>query len=129
MRISTDAPWSKSDVFTRYQDDDLRFRRTHVPIALVREPGQQLVSRSQAKRVLARFEQFTEILLDFKGVDEIGQGFADEIFRIFPQNHPEIPLIAIHTTPAIDRMIAYVKANATPMPPMKNNQSHDAAPE
>ncbi len=117
MQISTDANWSTKEIFDKYQDDNLRFRKTHVPIALAREPGQQLVSRSQAKRILARLEQFTEVLLDFKGVDEIGQGFADEIFRIFPETHPEIPLIAINKSPAIDRMIAFVKANAPTLPP------------
>ena len=112
MQIPTNATWSTLDIFNKYQDDDLRFRRTHVPITLAREPGQQLVSRSQAKRILARFEQFTEVMLDFKGVEDIGQGFADEIFRIFPQTHPDIPLVTVNTNPVIDRMIAFVKANA-----------------
>lgn len=116
MRIATNADWTKNDVFNTYQDDDLRFRRTHVPIALAREPGQQLVSRSQAKRILSRFEQFTEVMLDFQGVDEIGQGFADEIFRIFPKAHPNIPVKVVNTTPAIDRMIAFVRANAPQYP-------------
>jgi anti-sigma regulatory factor (Ser/Thr protein kinase) len=118
MRIATNADWTKNDVFNKYQDDDLKFRRTHVPIALAREPGQQLVSRSQAKRILSRFEQFTEIMLDFKGVDEIGQGFADEIFRIFVQAHPNIPVKVINATPAIERMIAFVRVNA-PITPIQ----------
>jgi anti-sigma regulatory factor (Ser/Thr protein kinase) len=113
MRISTNA---KNDVFDKYQDDTLKFRRTHVPIALAREQGQQLVSRSQAKRILSRFEQFTEVMLDFKGVDEIGQGFADEIFRIFVDAHPDIPVKVVNATPAIERMIAFVRANAPTVP-------------
>jgi anti-sigma regulatory factor (Ser/Thr protein kinase) len=116
MCIATNAAWTKRDVFDRYQDDDLRFRRTHVPIVLAREPGQQLVSRSQAKRILSRFEQFTEVMLDFQGVDEIGQGFADEIFRIFTSAHPNIPVKVVNTTPAIDRMIAFVRVNAPTYP-------------
>jgi anti-sigma regulatory factor (Ser/Thr protein kinase) len=121
MRIATNAHWTTRDVFDKYQDDDLRFRKTHVSVALAREPGQQLVSRSQAKRILSRFEQFTEIVLDFQGVDIIGQGFADQIFRIFPQTHPDIPLIAINTSPAVERMIAFVKANAPALPPSLNS--------
>ncbi len=116
MCISTNADWSKNDVFKRYQDDDLRFRRTHVPIALAREKGQQLVSRSQAKRILARFEQFTEVLLDFKGVDYIGQGFADEIFRIFTDANPHIPVKVVNATAEVERMIAFVRANAPTIP-------------
>lgn len=30
-----------------------------------------------------RFERFRNIELDFKGVDEIGQAFADELFRVY----------------------------------------------
>lgn len=55
-------------------------------------------------------------MLDFQGVDEIGQGFADEIFRIFPKAHPNIPVKVVNTTPAIDRMIAFVRANAPQYP-------------
>ncbi len=123
MKISTNAHWKKNDVFEKYQDDDLRFRQTHVPIALAREPGQNLVSRSQAKRILSRFEQFTEVLLDFQDVDEIGQGFADEIFRIFPEAHPNIPLKVINATPEINRMITFVKSNAPIIPPSLKNDS------
>ena len=35
-----------------------------------------LVSRSQAKRLCHRFDNFEEVELDFDGVEEIGQGFA-----------------------------------------------------
>ena len=108
MDISTDAQWTTRTVFDEYQDDDLKFRRTHVPIKLGRYPGEQLVSRSQAKRLLARFDQFSEVRLDFEGVDDIGQPFADEIFRVFQNSHPEIQLIAIRTNPNIDKMIEFV---------------------
>ena len=95
-------------MFEKYQGDDLRFRKTHVPIMLSRYPGEQLVSRSQAKRVLARFDNFSEVFLDFADVQDIGQAFADEIFRVFKNAHPEIALYAVNTSPEIDRMIAYV---------------------
>jgi anti-sigma regulatory factor (Ser/Thr protein kinase) len=112
MEISTAATWSPRDVFEKYQDDDLRFRKTHVPLSLGNYPGEQLVSRSQAKRVLARFDRFTEVLLDFKGVDYIGQAFADEIFRIFKNNHPEIHIAVMNASDDIQKMIGYVQANA-----------------
>lgn len=110
MRISTDADWTTREVFDQYQGDNLRFRKTHVPINLSLYPGEQLVSRSQAKRVLARFENFSEVLLDFSGVDEIGQAFADEIFRVFPNDHPDISLVAIRANPAVQRVIDAAKA-------------------
>ncbi len=109
MTLSTDANWSPKEIFDQYQGDDLRFRKTHVPIKLGRYPNEQLVSRSQAKRILTRFESFSEVLLDFEDVPEIGQPFADEIFRVFRNAHPEVGLIWIHTSPDIEKMIDYVR--------------------
>ena len=43
--------------------------------------GEKLISRSQAKRLVQRFERFRTVVLDFSGVAEIGQAFADEVFR------------------------------------------------
>jgi len=113
MTISTDADWTPREVFDRYQGRDTGFRKTLVPVKLGRYPGEQLVSRSQAKRILARFDQFSEVMLDFEGVDDIGQPFADEMFRVFPLSHPEIEIGAINTNEKIDRMIRYVQSAAT----------------
>ena len=112
MTISTSATQTASEVFSKYQDDDYLFTKTHVPVALSRYPGEQLVSRSQAKRVLTRFEKFSEVSLDFQGVQEIGQAFADEIFRVFRNSHPETKVLAFNTSPAIDRMISHVQGGA-----------------
>ncbi len=106
MRISTDAHWTMLEVFNSYQNDDIGFRRTHVPVKLAKYPGEQLVSRSQAKRILARFERFSEVLLDFQGVSEIGQPFADEIFRVYKASHPGINVMAIRTSEPVQRMIS-----------------------
>ncbi len=108
MTISTDATWTQREVFQQYMTDPIRFRKTHVPIKLGNYPGEELVSRSQAKRILARFDQFSEVMLDFDSVLDIGQAFADEIFRVFRQDHPEIELYAINLSPDVKRMIDYV---------------------
>lgn len=110
MRIGTNADWTPRDVFDKYQGDDIYFRKTHVPVALGRYPGEQLVSRSQAKRILARFTDFAEVILDFGGVSEIGQAFADEIFRVFKNEHPGTLLVAANSNEQIDRMIKYVQS-------------------
>ena len=111
MRINTNADWTPRDVFDKYQGEDIYFRKTHVPIALGRYPGEQLVSRSQAKRILTRFPDFAEVILDFGGVNEIGQPFADEIFRVFKNEHPGTMLVAANTNEQIERMIKYVQSN------------------
>lgn len=109
MLISLDADWTMRDVFNAYIGDATKFRRTHVPILVSRYPNEQLVSRSQAKRILARFDQFSEAMLDFDGVDQIGQPFADEIFRVFAKAHPQVRVVWMNANPDIEKMIAYVR--------------------
>jgi anti-sigma regulatory factor (Ser/Thr protein kinase) len=108
MEIATTSARTAKEVFDRFanpESGDYAFSKTHVPVKLVRYGDEGLVSRSQAKRVLARFEKFAEVMLDFSGVDAIGPAFADEIFRIFPAAHPGINLIAIHAGDEVMTMI------------------------
>src|ERR1043166_2576017 len=59
--------------FTAGRDDEVKdFSRTHFPVELAQVEGESLISRSQAKRLLARAEKFREVVLDFKGVKAIG---------------------------------------------------------
>ncbi|MBU1083906.1 MAG: STAS-like domain-containing protein, partial [Candidatus Omnitrophica bacterium] len=51
--------------------------------------GANYVSRSQARRVLAGLEKFKTVVLDFKGIEAIGQAFADEIFRVWKSAHTD----------------------------------------
>lgn len=93
------------DSFTDLESDDYAFSKTHVPLKLAKYKDEELISRSQAKRVLSRFDRFKEVLLDFKGVNTIGQAFADEIFRVYKASHPEVNVIAINMTPEVTQMI------------------------
>jgi hypothetical protein len=68
-----------------------------------------LVSRSQARRVAARFEQFGEVELDFSGVASVGQAFADELLRVWPLHHPQTRLLVVNAGEAVLRMIAHVR--------------------
>lgn len=88
------------------------FYKTIVPVKLAQFQNEGLVSRSQAKRLLARVERFTHVILDFKGIDEIGQAFADQIFRVFTRENPNITLTTKNTNETIDKMIAHVKNSA-----------------
>ena len=69
-----------------------------------------LITRSQAKRVSHRFERFKRVELDFAGIAEIGQAFADELFRVFANAHPHIRITPINTEPAVAQMIRRVVA-------------------
>jgi len=41
------------------------------------------ISGSQAKRFCNGLDNLKKIILDFDGVEWMGQGFADQIFRVF----------------------------------------------
>ena len=54
---------------------------------------------------MARFDRFKEVFLNFKGVESIGQAFADEVFRVFRNENPDIKIVWVNTTPEVDKMI------------------------
>lgn len=108
MGIEAQSHKQLKDVFDRYsdvEDEEYSFSKTHVPLTLAKYGNDQLISRSQAKRVLSRFERFEEVTLDFAGVEEIGQAFADEIFRVFRRNNPQIRIKHVRANPQVERMI------------------------
>jgi hypothetical protein len=72
---------------------------------------QNYISRSEAKRLLYGLDKFKQITLDFKGVNSIGQGFADEIFRVFSDSHPNIELKVENISPALEPMIKHAVDN------------------
>jgi len=111
MKLNNHTATTTQKIFDQYADTDHGFTTTVVPVKLARYGNDQLLSRSQAKRLLARVELFKVVLFDFKDVEEIGQAFADEIFRVFANQHPEITVAPIHANSAVKRMIERVKSN------------------
>lgn len=108
LEIDTDAAYTVSEIFKKYETDQDgygAFTKTHVPVRLALYGNEQLVSRSQARRVLARFNKFSEVMLDFKDVPRIGQAFADEVFRVYRNEHPEVKIIPIRTSDEVQAMI------------------------
>ncbi len=102
-------------VFDQFSsDDDFTFNKTIVPVCLAKYGDDNLISRSQAKRLLARIELFKIVLLDFKDVPSIGQAFADEIFRVFPNEHPHVNLQPVHVNSEVKRMIDRVTSERGP---------------
>ena len=109
FEVVLDRTVTFADIANRYTEapEDYGFSKTIVPVRLLeyREVNPVFVSRSQAKRLLTRFERFKNIVLDFQDVDEIGQGFADEIFRVFANQHPDTSITYINATSMVIRMI------------------------
>lgn len=92
-----------SEVFQEYTDD-FEFTRTRAVVRLF-GMGVEFVSRSEAKRLVRGLERFREVVLDFDQVASIGQGFADEVFRVFARAHPEVQLTPVAMAPAVEFMV------------------------
>lgn len=107
MEISRTSQRTLRSIFERFSSgpDEYNFERTMVPVRLARIGEENLISRSQAKRLLQRVDRFRRVVLDFTGVELIGQGFADEVFRVFANAHPEVAMSAVNAVPAVHAMI------------------------
>lgn len=115
MKIALDSNRTLKSVFddfTGSEEDDFAFNKTVVPVKLALYEGERLVSRSQAKRILNRVEKFSRVLLDFKGVDSIGQAFADEVFRVFARRNPQIKLNTVNLTEDVKRTIQAAQSSS-----------------
>lgn len=109
MEVANDSIKTPLEIFNRYCDtEDLFFYKTRFFLSLAAYEG-NLVSRSQARRVAARFERFGEVELDFTGVESIGQAFADELLRVWPLNFPQTRLLVENAGEAVLRMISYIR--------------------
>ena len=106
MLIKQDSSRDIQTVFDDYAGpDEFQFNKTVIPVRLAQYENEKLLSRSQAKRVLARIEKFMHVIFDFDGVTIIGQSFADEIFRVYAQNHPDIELLPVKMEANVEKMV------------------------
>lgn len=111
MKLANDSVRHPQDIYNEFTDDDFKFEITKLPVRLAQYGGQNLVSRSQAKRIMSRMEKFKSGTLDFAGVDYIGQAFADQIFRVFRASHPDFELKYVNAEPEVAKMIRHVEGN------------------
>lgn len=93
FEINIQSELHLADIFKKYTNltdgSDFGFDKTEIRVKLFTMGGVH-ISRSQARRILAGLEKFKIILLDFENVPMVGQAFADEIYRVFQNLHPNI---------------------------------------
>lgn len=110
MQLENDSRREARDIFSKYADVDEGFTVTKIPVfeaCLDRDP----VARSQARRLCSRLDSFKEAILDFDKVDIMGQGFADEVFRVYANQHPVVKLTPINMNEDVRRMYLYTINN------------------
>lgn len=107
MTLENETTRNLSEVFDMYADVDEGFIRTKIPVKEACISGEP-VARSQARRICNRLAEFKEVILDFDGVEIMGQGFADEIFRVYATAHPQVILCPVNMEREVARMIRHV---------------------
>ena len=111
MQLENDTRRDISKVFDEYADVDDGFIRTRIPVfeaCMDRDP----VARSQARRLSLRLNSFKEVILDFDKVDIMGQGFADELFRVYHNAHPEVTFTPVNMNGFVRKMYMHAVNSA-----------------
>jgi len=106
MSLSNFSNRDMRDVFDQYSDVDGGFTKTVIPLKNIFDTAP--VSRSQAKRVCNRLSGFEEVILDFEGLDWMGQGFAHQIFVVFKNENPNVNITAVNMTAGVEKMYNHV---------------------
>jgi len=108
FKMSATSRRHLNEIFKKYtnlsEKNDYGFDKTEIRIKLYAIAGVH-ISRSQARRVLTGLEKFKIIVFDFDKVPTVGQAFADEVFRVFHYQHPQIKLEAENMSEGVKFMV------------------------
>jgi hypothetical protein len=92
-----------TDLFRKFTDDH-EFTRSR-PVVKLFQSGDEFLSRSEAKRLLAGMHEFRDIDVDFAGVEFVGQAFVDEMFRVWPSTTDGTALHPLYMSPEVAFMV------------------------
>lgn len=123
MEIAENTTRSMKQVFDEFcppDTDDMTFTRTSLAVKLCTYDGKSAVSRSQGKRPMSRAEVLQRVALDFEGITTVGQGFADEVFRVWVKQHPHVELAVKNASEDALSMIRHVRS-AAGLPPLPSS--------
>ena len=106
MSLSNFTQKTAKEIFDEYSNTDGAFSTTHIPLKNVFDSAP--VSRSQAKRICNRLDKFEEVILDFKDIPWMGQGFAHQLFVVFQKAHPEVSISTLNMNESVKSMYNHV---------------------
>jgi anti-sigma regulatory factor (Ser/Thr protein kinase) len=96
MVMGLDSKRRLQEIFSEYSHEDAdgmpKFDKTRILVQLSKLGDERYVSRSQARRIVLGLEKFEHVILDFTGISTVGQGFVDEVFRVFQNKYPQIKI-------------------------------------
>lgn len=107
MELSNFSHKEAREVFDEYANVDGRFVKTRIPLKNIFDASP--VSRSQAKRVCNRLDNFKEVIVDFDGISWMGQGFAHQLFVVYANSHTDIVITPVNMNEDITKMYNHVR--------------------
>ncbi|SDI89985.1 protein of unknown function [Lachnospiraceae bacterium G41] len=103
MELENETTRKAIEVFDEFSNIDEGLIKTRIPVfEACRERNP--IARSQARRIAERLDKFKEVELDFSNTEIMAQGFADELFRVFQNENPEVKLIPTNMNKDIEWM-------------------------
>ena len=108
MKLSNNSPKQIAQIFDEYASVDGGFFKTSISLKNIYPNGP--VSRSQAKRLCHRLDEFSEVRLDFSGVTWMGQGFAHQLFKVYTTANPGVNLEPVNMCESVKNMYEHVMA-------------------
>ncbi len=106
MSLANNSKRRIVEVFDRYSNQEGGFSKTKILIKNMFEDSP--ISRSQAKRLCNRLEDFDEVELDFLDVEWMGQGFAHQVFVVFQNNNKDTKLTPVNMSRDVEKMYKHV---------------------
>lgn len=104
MSIPLPPPRTLRSVFEMFTDEHQRFSKSRPAVKLFGS-GVSFVSRSEGRRVMDGMTGFEDIDIDFAGVEDVGQGFVDEVLRVWPSQNPSVRVNPINMNDAVQFMV------------------------
>ena len=106
MKLGNFSRKNPREIFAQYENEEGDFNKTEIKLKMIFDSAP--ISRSQAKRLSQGLERFQTIILDFEGIEWMGQGFADQIFRVFAAEHPKMKISPVNMDEAVKKMYRHV---------------------
>lgn len=70
--------------------------------------NESLITRSKAKQIAMTFATYCEVEIDFARVETVGQGFADEMLRVWPLKNPDTQMQLTNANHHVLQMFKHV---------------------
>ena len=97
-------------MFKEYAGDGYTFGKTHVAVKLFTAEGVVCFTLTGTSAP-DRFGKVPTVVLGFKNVEIVNQAFADEVFRVWRGQHPEVGIEVRNASDNLQLMIHHARCH------------------